>query len=357
VAYVFRKVIEQLEATGVDVRTVVLDATSWPLASALRASWTVRSQLRDATVVHLEFGSNDTEIFWFAFVAVLFRRDCVVVAHDYPQFAHTPAAGLVGRSTRLGAAIGWRLLSPLLDRPVVSIVIRRAGALAVFSRDARRAWRAKGAKHVEVLTLGADQPLGPILPPSRGECVLFAGFVGPHKGVDVLLDAWERVGGSVQLPLLIAGEVIGEYVEWAAALRRRASKFANPPRFLGYVPTDAMFQDLVNHAAVVVLPYRFSSPASGVLVRAMASGRAVITTDVPAAKTTVQDGWNGIIIPMDDSVTLADAIMSLCHAPAERDRLGRTAARSARAHFTWQCHIDGLRRAYDAAQARKPVRG
>ena len=39
--------------------------------------------------------------------------------------------------------------------------------------------------------------------------MLFAGYVGPGKGVDVLLDAWRVVAAGTRLPLLIAGTNTG----------------------------------------------------------------------------------------------------------------------------------------------------
>lgn len=58
---------------------------------------------------------------------------------------------------------------------------------------------------------------------------------------------------------------------------------------------------------VYVLPsYREGLPRS--TQEAMATGRAVITTDVPGCRETVIDGVNGFLVPPRDPVALADAM-------------------------------------------------
>lgn len=61
-------------------------------------------------------------------------------------------------------------------------------------------------------------------------------------------------------------------------------------------------------SSVFVLPsYREGLPRS--TQEAMAMGRAIITTDVPGCRETVEDGTNGFIIPARDSQALADAML------------------------------------------------
>jgi glycosyltransferase involved in cell wall biosynthesis len=58
-------------------------------------------------------------------------------------------------------------------------------------------------------------------------------------------------------------------------------------------------------ATVYVLPsYREGTPRS--VLEAMASGRAILTTDVAGCRETVVDGFNGLLVPAKDSRALAD---------------------------------------------------
>ncbi|HHV77979.1 MAG TPA: glycosyltransferase family 4 protein [Syntrophothermus lipocalidus] len=59
--------------------------------------------------------------------------------------------------------------------------------------------------------------------------------------------------------------------------------------------------------SVYVLPsYREGTPRS--VLEAMAVGRPVITTDVPGCRETVKDGVNGFLVPVKNSVALAEAM-------------------------------------------------
>ncbi len=59
--------------------------------------------------------------------------------------------------------------------------------------------------------------------------------------------------------------------------------------------------------SVYVLPsYREGTPRT--VLEAMATGRPVITTDVPGCRETVKDGVNGILVPIKDAEALANAM-------------------------------------------------
>lgn len=74
---------------------------------------------------------------------------------------------------------------------------------------------------------------------------------------------------------------------------------------------------------LVVLPsYREGLPK--VLIEAAACGRAVITTDAPGCRDAVLPDESGLVIPIEDPVALAEAIMRLIEDPALRRRLGAT---------------------------------
>jgi glycosyltransferase involved in cell wall biosynthesis len=77
-------------------------------------------------------------------------------------------------------------------------------------------------------------------------------------------------------------------------------------------------------ASVFVLPsYREGVPAS--TQEAMASARAVITTDVPGCRETVVDGDNGFLVPVRDAQALAAAMLKFIQQP---DLIATMGARS-----------------------------
>jgi len=77
-------------------------------------------------------------------------------------------------------------------------------------------------------------------------------------------------------------------------------------------------------AHIFVLPsYREGTPRT--VLEAMATGRAIITTDAPGCRETVIDGENGLLVPPRSAAALAQAMLRLLAAPAMiRDMAARS---------------------------------
>ncbi|MEN3279608.1 MAG: phosphatidyl-myo-inositol alpha-mannosyltransferase [Solirubrobacteraceae bacterium] len=346
-----RGVVPALRADGVTVDTVRLPPGGVPAALAARSIVRHRRALRRADVVQVDFGRLDAAAFWFAACAAMMRRKVVVVAHDVPRPINAPAAGLVGHGGRWREVVGHRLLSPLLDRPISRALWRAVAAVGTFSHAAARGWDAVPAERIVLIEHGADPPTPGALPPSAGRHVLFAGFLGPSKGLDVLLDAWGRLADP-PLSLVIAGEpATARDAPWVEDLRRRSAAMPVPPEWLGAVD-DAAFARAFARAAIVVLPYRTSNPASGILIRALCEGRAVVVTRTAAADH-LAGGRDpaALVVEPGDPDALAAALRLLLGDPDLRDRLGARAARIGAERFTWHNHVRSLRRAYACAGA------
>lgn len=90
--------------------------------------------------------------------------------------------------------------------------------------------------------------------------------------------------------------------------------------------------DYIAASSVFVLPsYREGVPRS--TQEAMAIGRAVITTDVPGCRETVEDGVNGFLVPPWDAQTLAEKMIYLIENPKEIERMGNESYRIAKERF------------------------
>jgi glycosyltransferase involved in cell wall biosynthesis len=77
---------------------------------------------------------------------------------------------------------------------------------------------------------------------------------------------------------------------------------------------------LANSHVFVLPSYREGFPRS--TQEAMAMGRAIITTDVPGCRETVQDGKNGFLIPLFDVGALAEKMIYLIEYPDKIARMG-----------------------------------
>ncbi|MGV3621296.1 MAG: glycosyltransferase family 4 protein [Archangium sp.] len=91
--------------------------------------------------------------------------------------------------------------------------------------------------------------------------------------------------------------------------------------------------NVLQQANVVCLPsYREGMPKA--LLEAAATGRAIVTTDVPGCRDAVAGGQIGELVPVRDAGALADALRWLLASPAQRSRLGSVASAYASANFS-----------------------
>jgi len=96
----------------------------------------------------------------------------------------------------------------------------------------------------------------------------------------------------------------------------------------GHVPVKSWLEQ----TSVYVLPsYREGVPRS--TQEAMAMGRAVITTDVPGCRETVDDGVNGFLVPVRDVSALAAAMLRFIEAPELIETMGQESRRLAEERF------------------------
>ena len=178
--------------------------------------------------------------------------------------------------------------------------------------------------------------------------VLFVGRLDPRKGVHHLIaampEALERTRGGVQL-LIVGNSYLRPKLEAAVAAPARPYV-----HFLGHVPSA----DLPRWYATGDV---FVSPASGnesfgiVLIEAMASGRAVVASDIPGYRSVVIPGENAEVVPPGDVPALARALAALALDPARREALARKGHEHAQ-QFSWPRVADRIEAVYRRALAR-----
>lgn len=125
--------------------------------------------------------------------------------------------------------------------------------------------------------------------------VLFVGEVGLRKGVPDLLHALAKLG-SERVQAKLTGRLALAHSQMAA--------FSDVATFLGPVPRVQM-PDLYRWADVFVLPSIVEGSATA-SYEALLSGIPVIAT--PNAGSIVEDGLNGLIVPVRNADALAEAI-------------------------------------------------
>jgi glycosyltransferase involved in cell wall biosynthesis len=138
-----------------------------------------------------------------------------------------------------------------------------------------------------------------------------------------VLRAAELVLARIPVVFLVAG--IGVLENELVAFSR-ARGIADRVRFLGRVAYERM-PELYNAADLVVM----ASEAEGisrVYIEALACGRPLLASDIPAAREVIEEGRNGFLFKPGDHHDLAERILTLLGDRALPTKIGPSARAS-----------------------------
>lgn len=236
------------------------------------------------------------------------------------RMAHIPYAVNI---TGLGSAIengGWLKKFVLaLYRPALK------GAKVVFFENAgnRDTLAATGVvpKGRDVVLHGAgvnleDYPCQPY--PQEGPVrFLFVGRVMHEKGVDELFAAAKRM--KQQYGEQVEFHMVGSFEEAYKPVMDQLEQ-AGVVKYHGYQSDMKPFYAM---AGCVVLP-SYHEGMSNVLLEAAASGRPLITSDIPGCREAVENGVSGYLCPAKDADALYEAMRRFAALSVEqRSQMGR----------------------------------
>jgi len=152
----------------------------------------------------------------------------------------------------------------------------------------------------------ARQRLG-LAPDDR--VMLFFGNIAPYKGLELLIEAFERLKQTdSKLRLVVAGRPKGSEDYWRGLWEGINHSKARERMVLKleYIP-DAETEIYFKAADVLVLPYTHIYQ-SGVLSLGYGFGLPVIAADVGSLKEEIIEGRTGFVFKAKDSTALAKAI-------------------------------------------------
>jgi len=173
--------------------------------------------------------------------------------------------------------------------------------------------------------------------PTRGPLVISVSRLVPRKGMDVLIDAANRLVPSFpDLTLAIGGRG-----READRLARQVAEAGAPVRLLGPVADDDL-PDLIAAADVFAMACRnrwggLEQEGFGIVfMEAAAAGVAQVAGDSGGAAEAVEDGITGLVVREPaDAAEVAAALRRLLIDPPLRRRMGRAARRRASASFDY----------------------
>jgi glycosyltransferase involved in cell wall biosynthesis len=207
--------------------------------------------------------------------------------------------------------------------------------------------------------------------------ILYAGAISPHRGVQVLIEAFKAVVEkypNVHLDLVgpqgnyalqetfdIRDEALRKSVAPYYAFRplslvkgrlfpgspNRASyksrleemmpaKVAEKVTFHGWVGHRPQLIDHYYRGAIFVLPSICNDSFGIPVVEAMASGAPVVATRSGGVVETVKDRETGFIVEKNDAPQMARALLKLLEDDALRESMGEAGRERALTYFTWE---------------------
>jgi glycosyltransferase involved in cell wall biosynthesis len=172
--------------------------------------------------------------------------------------------------------------------------------------------------------------------------VLYVGNIRPHKNLERLIDAFDRLrrSGFEHLRLLIIGDEISKY----PALRRavHGHKLHKYVRFLGFVPIETLAV-LYRLADVFVFPSLYEGFGLPPL-EAMASGAPVVTSNVSSLPEVVGDA--ALLVDPYDPESIAEGMRRVLTDADLRATL-RARGLAQVQQYSWQQSIEQVHRIYN----------
>ena len=199
-------------------------------------------------------------------------------------------------------------------------------------------------RSVEIGERAAEQPALKQALGVTGPLLVTSARLYPWKNLDFL------IGLVPSLPAAITLAIVGGGPDHAALSERaRSLGIADRVRITGSVSHDEV-QRYLRAADVFVLNTRYEG-LSHVMLEAMAAGAPVVASAVGGNPEVIQDGVNGLLVPLDDGAAIAGAIERLLGDDAFRTRVTERAAQDVRA-YRWDTLVERTAATLEALRPR-----
>ena len=204
---------------------------------------------------------------------------------------------------------------------------------------------------IEVIPNGADLDTPAPRPASAPDSyILYFGAAQSWQGIDTLLRAFARLADFTSLRLVICGSHRSK--AWRR-YERLAIKLGVAERIVWeYELEEPQLAAWRQHALLSIAPLT-DSPRNALqgcaplkILESMASGTAVVASDVAPVRELIQDRENGWLVHPDRPAELARAMRILLDRPDLAQQLGANARRTIEQRYTWDRATSALRRAY-----------
>jgi glycosyltransferase involved in cell wall biosynthesis len=182
------------------------------------------------------------------------------------------------------------------------------------------------------------------------QVVLHVGRQEPAKGLSYLIEAFALVVREAPHTILLLAGAPGSSTDDARTLVARLG-LAEQVRFLG---RRSDINRLLGAADVLVLPSIWEG-LPNVVIEAMATGTAVVASDIQAVRNTVEPGGSALLAPPADPACLARQLLAILHNDDLRSRLGSRGRSIFLERFSVEQVADQMLALYTALSTRPAV--
>ena len=172
------------------------------------------------------------------------------------------------------------------------------------------------------------------------------GFVGElreKKGIKALLSAYAQVNKTRSTILLIVGTIRTgadkEYFEEFLISNPNSQIIVTGYISPGDLPRYYALIDILVHPSL-----RDGMPNA--VLEAMACGKTVIATPVGGVLDVIEDGVNGLLVPVNDADRLAEKIVDVLGRSGKREAIGRSARETIMSRFTLENELQSNLKVY-----------
>jgi glycosyltransferase involved in cell wall biosynthesis len=191
--------------------------------------------------------------------------------------------------------------------------------------------------------------------PQEGFLALYYGRLDPEKGIDVLLDAWRRLGlGEDEGTLLIVGSPSAHLQDGAQV--QEALQAEAPPGCV-WRPAQSDVVSLLHAADVVVVPSLWDEPCARVIVETLATGRPALVTRTGGSPEMLTGEFERFLLEPGDAAALSSALRSLVGWQQREPGLAGRCTRHVREHFSLDLLVEGVERSLTAAAGETRRKG
>jgi len=151
--------------------------------------------------------------------------------------------------------------------------------------------------------------------------IFFVGALSPHKGTEVLLEAYRKLNTETKLVLIGSSHPDHRYEASDGVM-----VFENAPRDL--------VMSAMSKCRFAVFPSIWAEGFGLVAIEAMSHKKAVIASNIGGFRDTVVDGETGLLITPGDADNLSEAIDRLLQNPREAADMGQKGYERFTSYFT-----------------------